>query len=88
MYAGSCNFCVHVGRVNWIYGSPRTLPAGGAGPARGGRSKSAERGPCFFRKFGELSHSAKAHIAIMMQTVGTVENELICATPLAAELGV
>jgi len=33
----------------------------------------------------EMAHSAEAHIAIMTQTVGTAENELIYATPLAAE---
>jgi hypothetical protein len=39
----------------------------------------------FLPESPEISHSAEAHIAIISQTVGAAENELIYATPLAAE---
>jgi len=54
-------------------------------PARGPAKSFGREGTLFLPESPEISHSAEAYIAIISHTVGAAENELIYATPLAAE---
>ena len=91
-YAGNCIFCVQTGMHPSRTGGSWPILAG---PRRSwpvladpGRSWPVLAGPGRSWTWPEISGNSQdneAHIAIMMQTVGTAENELIYATPPAAE---